>query len=159
LCSHVAFFAHAIGDRHCEIHYTEQALPYTKDRRFAVYNFAQLLLKDGQIELAERYGAAAAYEGQPQFSHCTVSVIVTCFVMGEVPEDVAVIVTVLEPTGVPGFEVDPPPLLLLLPQAVHQAVESVKMQTRPKTRALPASLFFLFLCRNTIPMKPGRNTA
>jgi hypothetical protein len=98
------------------------------------------------------------YEGQPQFSHCTVSVIVTCLVMGEVPEDVAVIVTVLEPTGVPGFEVDPPPLLLL-PQAVHQAVESAKMQTRPKTRAPPASLFSLFLFRNTIPMKLGRNTA
>jgi hypothetical protein len=77
--------------------------------------------------------------------------------MGEVPEDVAVIVTALEPTGVPGFEVDPPPLLP--PQAVHHAVDSIKMQTRPKSRALPARLFFLFLFRNTIPMKPGRNTA
>lgn len=83
--------------------------------------------------------------------------IVTCLVMGEVPEDVAVIVTVLEPTAVPGLEVDP--LLLLLPQAVHQAVESAKMQTRPKTRALAASLFSLSLFRNATPMKLGRNTA
>jgi len=101
--------------------------------------------------------ARPGYEGQIQFSYCTVSVIATCLVMGEVPEDVAVIVTVLEPTGVPGFEVDPPPPPP--PQAVHQAVESTKMQTRPKTRTLPASLFFLSLFRNTIPIKLGRNTA
>ena len=91
----------------------------------------------------------------PRFSHCTVSAIVTCLVMGEFPEDVAVTVTVLEPTGVPGFE----GVWLLLPQAVHHTVESAKMPTTPTTRTHPASLFFLLLFRNTNPIRPGRNKA
>ena len=68
LCRHAAVFAHAKGDRrreieyrHCEIEYTKQALPHAKDYRFAAYNFAQLLLRDGQVDVAERY-ATEAYE-------------------------------------------------------------------------------------------------
>jgi tetratricopeptide (TPR) repeat protein len=61
ICRHAAVLAHAIGDRRREIQYTEQALPYARDYRFAVYNFAQLLLIDGQVGRAERY-ATEAYE-------------------------------------------------------------------------------------------------
>ena len=61
ICRHAAVLAHAMGDSRREIRYTEQALPYAKDYRFAVYNFAQLLLLDGQAGLAERY-ATEAYE-------------------------------------------------------------------------------------------------
>lgn len=50
-----------MGDSRREIQYTRQALPYAKDYRFAVYNFAQLLLLDGQVGLAEQY-ATEAYE-------------------------------------------------------------------------------------------------
>ncbi len=61
ICRHAAVLAHFMGDRRREIRYTEQALPYAKDYRFAVYNFAQLLLMDGQVGLAKRY-ATEAYE-------------------------------------------------------------------------------------------------
>jgi tetratricopeptide (TPR) repeat protein len=59
LCRHAAVFAHAIGDRHREIRYAEEALPYAKDYRFAIYNFAQLLLRDGQVDLAQKYASEA----------------------------------------------------------------------------------------------------
>jgi hypothetical protein len=58
---HAAALARFMGDRHREIQYTEQALPYAEDYRFAVYNFAQLLVTDGQAVLAERY-ATEAYD-------------------------------------------------------------------------------------------------
>jgi hypothetical protein len=61
ICRHAAVLAHAMGDSRREIHYTRQALPYAKDYRFAVYNFAQRLLLDGQVGLAEQY-ATEAYE-------------------------------------------------------------------------------------------------
>jgi hypothetical protein len=53
--------AHIAGDRRREIRYTENALPYANDYSFAIYNFAQLLLRDGQADLAKRY-ATKAYE-------------------------------------------------------------------------------------------------
>ncbi len=58
---HAAVVAHIAGDRRREIRYTEMALPYAKDYSFAIYNFAQLLLLDGQADLAKQY-AAKAYE-------------------------------------------------------------------------------------------------
>ncbi len=59
LCSHAAVLSRHIGDRGREIHYREVALPLAKDYRFAAYNFAQLLLSDGQFALAEQYAAEA----------------------------------------------------------------------------------------------------
>jgi hypothetical protein len=55
LCRHAALLAHAMGDVSREIHYEEQALPHTNtnDYRFALYNFAQLLLRGGQVGRAE----------------------------------------------------------------------------------------------------------
>ena len=47
LCRHAAVLAHAKGDRRRE------------DYRFAAYNFAQLLLRDGQVDLAQRYAIEA----------------------------------------------------------------------------------------------------
>jgi hypothetical protein len=61
LCRHAAVVAHIAGDRRREIRYTENALPYANDYSFAIYNFAQLLLRDGQADLAKRY-ATTAYE-------------------------------------------------------------------------------------------------
>ena len=61
LCRHAAVVAHIAGDRRREIRYTEKALPYANDYSFAIYNFAQLLLRDGQADLAKRY-ATKAYE-------------------------------------------------------------------------------------------------
>ena len=46
-----------IGRR--EVEYEKQALPYAKDYRFAAYNFSQLLLEDGQIDLARGYATDA----------------------------------------------------------------------------------------------------
>jgi hypothetical protein len=60
-CRHTAVVAHIAGDCSREIRYTEKALPYVKDYSFAIYNFAQLLLRNGQADLAKRY-AAKAYE-------------------------------------------------------------------------------------------------
>ena len=59
LCRHAAVLAHAKGDRRRQIEYTKQALPHAKDYRFAAYNFAQLLLRDGQVDLAQRYAIEA----------------------------------------------------------------------------------------------------
>jgi hypothetical protein len=61
LCGHAAVMANAAGDRRREIQYTKQALPFAKDRQFALYNLAQLLLLDGQVSLAEQY-ASEAYQ-------------------------------------------------------------------------------------------------
>jgi hypothetical protein len=61
LCRHAAVLANAKGDRRREIEYTKQALPHAKDYRFAAYNFAHLLLRDGQVDVAQRY-ATEAYE-------------------------------------------------------------------------------------------------
>jgi tetratricopeptide (TPR) repeat protein len=61
LCRHGAAVAQIAGDRRREIRYTEKALPYAKDYSFAIYNFAQLLLRDGQTGLAKQY-ATQAYE-------------------------------------------------------------------------------------------------
>ena len=59
LLTHAAALAMAKGKRDREILYTERALPYAKDYRFAAYNFARLLLKDGQVDLAEHYAREA----------------------------------------------------------------------------------------------------
>jgi hypothetical protein len=59
LCHHAAVVAHSMGDRRRQIQYEEQALPFAKEYRFAVYNFAQLLLSDGQVARAERYATEA----------------------------------------------------------------------------------------------------
>lgn len=61
LCKHAAVMAHAAGDRDREIRYTKQALPFAKDRQFALYNLAELLLRDGQLGAAEQY-ATEAYQ-------------------------------------------------------------------------------------------------
>jgi len=61
LCRHAAVVAHVFGDHLREISYEKQALPYCKDYRFAVYNFARLLLRAGQVDLAQQY-ATEAYE-------------------------------------------------------------------------------------------------
>jgi hypothetical protein len=53
-------------DRQRQIHYEEQALPFAKDYRFAAYNFAQLLLSDGQLGRAERYASEAYRENMTQ---------------------------------------------------------------------------------------------
>jgi hypothetical protein len=61
LCSHAAAMAYAVGDRRRELEYRKQALPFAKDRQFALYHIAQLLLLDGQIDFARRY-ALEAYQ-------------------------------------------------------------------------------------------------
>jgi len=59
LCQHAAVIALSMRDRRRQIHYEEQALPFAKDYRFAAYNFAQLLLSDGQATRAEQYASEA----------------------------------------------------------------------------------------------------
>lgn len=59
LLRHAAILARANGKRDREIDYTKQALPYAKDYRFAAYNFSQLLLEDGQANLARQYAMEA----------------------------------------------------------------------------------------------------
>jgi len=54
LCRHAARLAHEMRDVNQEIHYEEQALPHSHDYRFALYHFAQLLLRGGQVSRAER---------------------------------------------------------------------------------------------------------
>jgi hypothetical protein len=49
LCGHAAVISHQMGDRRREIHYNQLRLPLAKDYAFAAYNFAQLLLSDGQV--------------------------------------------------------------------------------------------------------------
>ena len=61
ICHHAAVVAHHMGDRDREIRYEGQSLPYAKDYRFAAFSFAELLLRDGQRDLAQRY-ATEAYE-------------------------------------------------------------------------------------------------
>ena len=59
LCSHAAVISHHIGDRRREIHYNRLRLPLAKGYAFAAYNFAKLLLSDGQVDRAEQYAAEA----------------------------------------------------------------------------------------------------
>jgi len=59
LSRHAAVLSRLKGDRERQIHYEEQALPFAEDYRFAAYNFAQLLLSDGQLVRAEHYAAEA----------------------------------------------------------------------------------------------------
>ena len=59
LCRCAAGISRSMGDRQRQIHYEEQALPFAKDYGFAAYNFAQLLLSDGQLARAEHYAAEA----------------------------------------------------------------------------------------------------
>jgi tetratricopeptide (TPR) repeat protein len=59
LCRHAAVLAHATGDIRREIQYAEQALPHADDHCFALYNFAQLLLRGGEVARAERYAREA----------------------------------------------------------------------------------------------------
>jgi tetratricopeptide (TPR) repeat protein len=61
LCGHAAVLADAMGDTRRKIRYVQQALPHAQDYQFAAYNFARLLLDDGQLELAKQY-AAEAYQ-------------------------------------------------------------------------------------------------
>jgi tetratricopeptide (TPR) repeat protein len=55
LCRHASVLAHSMGDHPRQIQYEERALPFAKEYRFAAYNFAQLLLKQGQVARAEQY--------------------------------------------------------------------------------------------------------
>ena len=84
----------------------------------------------------------------------------SCFVIGDAPDDVAVIVTALEPNGVPTVGALPPLLggLAPAPQPVDQIVDSVNRQIRHKRRVLPAIRFRLLLTK-TIPMRPGNTNA
>ena len=59
LCRHAAVISQSMGDRQRQIHYEEQALRFATDYGFAAYNFAQLLLTDGQLVRAEQYAAEA----------------------------------------------------------------------------------------------------
>jgi len=59
LLRHAAVLAMGKGKRDREIEYTKRALPYSKDYSFAAYNFSQLLLRDGQVDLARRYAVEA----------------------------------------------------------------------------------------------------
>jgi hypothetical protein len=59
LCRQAAAFSLYIGDPGREISYSEQALRYAKDYRFAVYNFAKLLLKHGHVLRAEQCATEA----------------------------------------------------------------------------------------------------
>jgi tetratricopeptide (TPR) repeat protein len=66
LCRHAAVLAHAMGDIRREIQYAEQALPHADDHRFALYNFAQLLQRGGEVARAERYAREAHKLALPQ---------------------------------------------------------------------------------------------
>lgn len=59
LCRHAANLSRSLGDRQRQIHYEEQALPFASEYSFAAYNFAQLLLSDGQLDRAEHFAAEA----------------------------------------------------------------------------------------------------
>jgi tetratricopeptide (TPR) repeat protein len=59
LCRHASVLAHSMGDHPRQIQYEERALPFAKEYRFAAYNFAQLLLKQGQVARAEQYANEA----------------------------------------------------------------------------------------------------
>jgi hypothetical protein len=68
LSRHAAALSLSMGDSERQIHYEQQALPFAKDHRFAAYNFAQLLLRDGQSVRAERYAAEAYRQSMSQTS-------------------------------------------------------------------------------------------
>jgi hypothetical protein len=68
LSRHAAVLSHSMGDRERHIHYEQQRLPFAEDYRFAAYNFAQLLLSDGQLVRAERYAAEAYTQSIAQTS-------------------------------------------------------------------------------------------
>ncbi|MGO9083879.1 MAG: hypothetical protein ACLQBK_01520 [Candidatus Sulfotelmatobacter sp.] len=68
LSRHAATLSLSVGDRERQIHYEQQALPFAKDYRFAAYNFAQLLLRDGQLVSAERYATEAYRQSMTQAS-------------------------------------------------------------------------------------------
>jgi hypothetical protein len=68
LSRHTAALSRSMGDRERQIHYEQQALPFAGDYRFAAYNFAQLLLSDGQLVRAERYAAEAYMQSIAQTS-------------------------------------------------------------------------------------------
>ena len=59
LCRHAANLSRSMGDRQRQIYYVEQALPFASEYSFAAYNFAQLLLSDGQLDRAEHFAAEA----------------------------------------------------------------------------------------------------
>lgn len=59
LSRHAAFLSRVKGDAQRQIHYEEQALPFAEDYAFAAYNFAQLLLSNGQLVRAEHFAAEA----------------------------------------------------------------------------------------------------
>jgi len=59
LCRHASVLVNAMGDIRREIQYAEQALPHADNERFALYNFAQLLLRGGDAARAERYAKKA----------------------------------------------------------------------------------------------------
>jgi|SRR5215469_4770919 len=78
LCRHAAVLANAMGDVRREIHYAEQALPHIRDYRFALYNFAQLLLRGGEVGRAERCATEAyklALSGETEADRDLVAVI------------------------------------------------------------------------------------
>jgi len=58
---HAAVLADAMGDLRRARHYYEQRIMYVPDYSFALYNLARMLLREGQVDLAERY-AAKSYE-------------------------------------------------------------------------------------------------
>jgi hypothetical protein len=66
LCRCAAAISLSMGDRQRQIHYEEQALPFATDYGFAAYNFARLLLSDGQLARAEHYAAEAYRESITQ---------------------------------------------------------------------------------------------
>jgi len=84
LMRHAALLAKAKGKRDREIEYTKQALPYAKDYSFAAYNFSQLLLEDGQVDLARQY-ATEAYK-------------LSCVSEGETDRDLVVAIIKLWPS-------------------------------------------------------------
>jgi hypothetical protein len=57
LSRHAVALSRSMGNRERQLHYEQQALPFSEDYRFAAYTFAQLLLSDGQLVRAERYAA------------------------------------------------------------------------------------------------------
>lgn len=59
LSRHAAIISRVKGDTQRQIRYEEQALPFAEDRAFAAYNFAQLLLSNGQLVRAEHLAAEA----------------------------------------------------------------------------------------------------
>lgn len=59
LCGHAAVLAHAMGERARQLDYEEMALPFARDWRFAAYNFAQLLMSDGQMVRVQSYARDA----------------------------------------------------------------------------------------------------